>query len=143
MQRMGGPRLRDPGLISAMLMLVRSETGQRILREAPHRTDPPRMLPLEERDPELKTGKATDDFLDLELSILDFNQRVLELAEDPDIPILERFRFLSIFSSNLDEFFVVRVGRLKDEVAGVRDAEYEDLSPEQLLDLIEIGRAHV
>ena len=138
MQRMGGPRLRDPRLISAMLLLVRSETGQRILREAPHRPRPPRMLPLEERDPELKTGKATDDFLDLELSILDFNQRVLELAEDPDIPILERFRFLSIFSSNLDEFFVVRVGRLKDEVAGVRDAEYEDLSPEQLLDLIAI-----
>ena len=138
MQRMGAPRLRDPGLISAMLLLVRSETGQRILREAPHRTAPPRILPTQERDPQLKAGKATDDFLDLELSILDFNQRVLELAEDPDIPLLERFRFLSIFSSNLDEFFVVRVGRMKDEVAGVRDAEYEDLSPEQLLDLIAV-----
>ena len=71
---------------------------------------------------ERKTGKATDDFLDLELSILDFNQRVLELAEDPDIPILERFRFLSIFSSNLDEFFQVRVSGLFDQAAaGVAD----------------------
>lgn len=138
MQRLGGPRLRDPGLISAMLLLVRSEIGQRILREAPHRAGAPRALPLEPRDPSLKAGKATDDFLDLELSILDFNQRVLELAEDPEIPLLERFRFLSIFSSNLDEFFVVRVGRLKDEVAGVRDGQYEDLSPEQLLDLIAV-----
>lgn len=138
MQRLGGPRLRDPGLISTMLMLVRSEIGERILAEAAHTSASPRSLPLEPRDETLEPGKGADDYLDLELSILDFNQRVLELAEDESIPLLERFRFLSIFSSNLDEFFVVRTGRLKEEVArGSADA-YEDLSAEQLLDLVAV-----
>lgn len=136
MQRLGGPRLRDPGLISTMLMIVRSELGQRLLREAPHRRSTPVALPTETRDPELKAGKGVDDYLDLELSILDFNERVLELAEDDSVPLLERFRFHSIFSSNMDEFFVVRVGRLKDEVArGGTAGEEEDFSPEQLLDI--------
>lgn len=136
LQRLGGPRLRDPGLISTMLMIVRSEMGQRLLREAPHRNAAPVMLPTEERDPDVKVGRGVDDFLDLELSILDFNQRVLELAEDDSLPLLERFRFHSIFSSNMDEFFVVRVGRLKDEVSRGRGVgEEEDLSPEQLLDI--------
>jgi polyphosphate kinase len=138
MQRLGGPRLRDPGLISTLLMLVRSETGQRILRESPHRGAPPVELPLEARAADLKTGKGADDFLDLELSILDFNLRVLELAEDGDVPLLERFRFLSIFSSNMDEFFVVRVGRLKEEVSRGGHGEEEDFSPEQLLDIVTV-----
>lgn len=136
LQRLGAPRLRDPGLISTMLMIVRSEMGQRLLREAPHRKTVPVLLPLAERDPEVKVGKGVDDYLDLELSIIDFNQRVLEMAEDDSLPLLERFRFHSIFSSNMDEFFVVRVGRMKDEVSrGNGAGEEEDLSPEQLLDI--------
>jgi polyphosphate kinase len=72
--------------------------------------------------------------LNRELSWLDFNARVLELAEDPDVPLLERVKFASIFSSNLDEFFMVRVaGLLRQVGSGMVMRSAEGLAPREAL----------
>lgn len=76
----------------------------------------------------------TTRFGNRELSWLDFNERVLRLANEESIPLLERIKFLAIFSSNLDEFFQVRVAGLKGQVAGGVGASSPDgLSPRRQL----------
>ena len=90
----------------------------------------------------LPSGDITPDrFLDREISWLHFNARVLELAEDPDLYLLERVNFLSIFASNLDEFFMVRVAGLKRRIAtGLAVPSAAGLSPvEQLEQITEAG----
>lgn len=75
-----------------------------------------------------------DRFIDRELSWLAFNERVLELAEDVSLPLLERVNFASIFASNLDEFFMVRVAGLKRRIAtGLAVISSSGYSPEQVL----------
>lgn len=79
-------------------------------------------------------AQAPERFLNRELSWLDFNTRVLELAEDPVVPVLERAKFLAIFSQNLDEFFQVRVAGLKDQVAaGITSRTPDGRTPAQQL----------
>jgi polyphosphate kinase len=80
------------------------------------------------RDAAGSPGAEDARYLNRELSWLDFNARVLALAEDPDLPLLERAKFLAIFSSNLDEFFQVRVSGLKEQLAaGVRSTSPDGL----------------
>ncbi|HEX6888541.1 MAG TPA: RNA degradosome polyphosphate kinase [Candidatus Nanopelagicales bacterium] len=76
-----------------------------------------------------------DRFADRELSWLAFNERVLELAEDTELPLLERAKFLAIFASNLDEFFMVRVAGLKRRIdAGIAVRAASGLMPRDLLE---------
>ena len=92
--------------------------------------------PYEPDDAALAAVEKYDDrFLDRELSWLQLNQRVLELAEDETLPLLERVRFLAIFASNLDEFFMVRVAGLKRRIAaGVAVRAASGLLPREVLD---------
>jgi polyphosphate kinase len=84
--------------------------------------------------PESVDHFAADRFLDRELSWLAFNQRVLEMAEDPNLYLLERVNFLAIFASNLDEFFMVRVAGLKRRIAtGLAVTSASGLSPQDVL----------
>lgn len=77
------------------------------------------------------------EIIDRELSWLDFNSRVLELAEDSSLPLLERVRFLSIFSSNLDDFFMIRVASVKLKIeSGATFTNVAGYSPNALLDAI-------
>lgn len=77
------------------------------------------------------------NYQDRELSWLDFDTRVLELSADTTIPLLERLRFLAIFSSNLDEFFMVRVASIKAKIErGSTTINSAGYAPKELLDLV-------
>jgi polyphosphate kinase len=79
-------------------------------------------------------GGISDRFLNRELSWLDFNERVLTLAEDPVLPLLERTKFASIFSSNLDEFYQVRIAALIEQIeAGITTPTTDGRTPKAQL----------
>src|SRR4051794_37060464 len=83
-------------------------------------------VPLPPSIPDAPVKKSTA-YTNREVSWLDFNERVLELANDTDVPLLERAKFLAIFAGNLDEFFMVRVAGVHDQIeAGIVDAPRPD-----------------
>ena len=85
--------------------------------------------PRDQAGPDLDSPEL---YTNRELSWLDFNERVLELAEDERTPLLERAKFLAIYTSNLDEFVMVRLAGLHDQVdAGIDARKADDLSPSQ------------
>jgi polyphosphate kinase len=98
--------------------------------------------------PETPTLESPELFTNRELSWLQFNERVLELAEDDTMPLLERVKFCAIYASNQDEFIMVRVAGLHDQVdAGIDARGADGLSPSETLERIgertsELGARH-
>src|SRR5215213_7151472 len=80
----------------------------------------------EDRQCEVKELAKPENFINRELSWLEFNRRVLEEAQDATQPLIERVKFLSIFSSNLDEFFEIRVSGIKQQI----QSETSDIGPD-------------
>ena len=130
------PRLDDDGLQESVVIPEVS-----IASSSP--TDNPRFQPraadgrFVKRDQADEGELPADRYLDREISWLQFNERVLQLAADEAVPLLERARYLSIFTSNLDEFFMVRVAGLKRRIAtGIALRSASGLEPRDVLDQI-------
>jgi polyphosphate kinase len=99
---------------------------QTTIREVPPPDPEPAAPPSDLDDPQLYNNR--------ELSWIEFNARVLELAEQEDTPLMERLKFLAIFTSNLDEFFTIRVAGLHDQVdAGLSDPGPDGRTPSQVI----------
>lgn len=118
--------LTRPAEISDIAKIERAETRGDRIDEPEHFSTPL-----------LQGDFGSERFLDRETSWLDFNTRVLELAEDPNLYLLERLNFLSIVASNLDEFFMVRVAGLKRRIAtGIAVPSAAGLTPEEQMEEI-------
>ena len=86
----------------------------------------------------LKKYKNPDNFFNRDLSWVEFNRRVLEEALNPELPLLEKIKFVSIFSSNLDEFYMIRVSGLKEQIAAhILEPTIDGLTPAEQVQKIE------
>ncbi len=156
--RVGSPLLRDPGTLAALTVAARSpllpewsgapfgevedpDAAPEAVARASRVTlsELRAALPSEEsKDPARETP---EQFLNPELSWLEFNGRVLALAEDSGTPLAARLRFLAIFSTNLDQFVMTRIGALKQLVAAgqnVRAPQGGGFRPQETLDAIAV-----
>src|SRR5204863_6348494 len=98
----------------------------------------PKVELLRKDSPTEERLSAPENFINRELSWLEFNRRVLEEAEDPTQPLVERVKFLTIFSSNLDEFFEIRVAGIKQQIASeTSEVGPDGMSPTQTFESIE------
>src|SRR5438270_12029008 len=98
------------------------------------------IIPLPEgaAQPALRRFAAPENFINRELSWLQFNRRVLEEAQDATQPLIERVKFLSIFSSNLDEFFEIRVAGIKQQIESeTSDVGLDGSSPTETFNAIQ------
>ncbi len=133
----GSPALRDPVTLSALHVVSRTaidaDAGERLHPDAAPPLEPAVKPPALDGQDELPPGSL----LNMELSVLAFNRRVLSLGDVPETPLLERVRFVSIFAANLDEFFRVRVSGFKRQVAeGSRKSTIDGVEPGAQLDAI-------
>ncbi len=95
-------------------------------------------LPSAPESAPLSRFSAPENFINRELSWLEFNRRVLEEAQDPTQPLIERVKFLTIFSSNLDEFFEIRVAGIKQQIESqTSDVSADGLSPTEIFNSIQ------
>src|ERR1039457_624983 len=103
-------------------------------------TSQPPARPVAEKTKEVTAAIDTADpslYLNRELSWLDFNERVLQLAEDERVPLLERVKFCAIYTTNLDEFYMVRVAGLRDQIhAGGQNPSQDGRIPSETIALI-------
>ena len=133
--RIGTAQIQDAGTLAALVLLSRSEllpslvaipsAGKLEARAQKRRDATTAEAPVRQ--------DAAGPILDSEVSLLSFNERVLALAEDESVPLLERVRYLAIVASNMDEFFAVRVGGLKFSGQEVADESSEATSPDARL----------
>jgi polyphosphate kinase len=120
------PRLRDGAQRESVEALERAEPEPGLRDEADARRE---RSEIDLRDPSL--------YINRELSWLDFNDRVLQLAEDQRSPLLERVKFCAIYTTNLDEYYMVRVAGLHDQIdAGVENPTQDGRTPSQTIALI-------
>jgi polyphosphate kinase len=146
----GSPALRDRDTLAALHVAARAGIAHQVVADVAGDAAAWSVLA---GLPEPRAAGSDDltpgTLLNMELSLLAFSRRVLELAGDAGVPLLERLRFLSIFGGNLDEFFRVRVAGFKRQVAlGSTKRTMDGVTPEEQLDAIGtrarllVGRAY-